>query len=452
MIQMVCVDGSNQPIYGDPYTCTNKRKLAVGESLPYHKTDYQGYQISDSYPINDLNGIAKGVQTYFFTSELNTDSLFLNQVHFNTVPALSTGPSGPPPAGYNILGTDGAHIFFSGTGDGTAYWQPWWTSSCQARGWLTLPVATMPIAYGGANSPAKNYPNCTGATDLNTVEWNSTNYTYATGKTIPTAYEFHYYDGYAGFEANYFTEIYGVTRFESWLSNTYASGPDPDAQAACPNSTYTASLHGKTMYMTGCRDWTTIVQPSAPWNPNATSPSDPLVQNWTVDPLYTSTNILQNTHMGGTTLAPATCPLTPWQRSYTAPSVLNWAFVDAGVPFTHPSKIYTCILEFSIPQAWTNQAVYQQQNILSQSGTYSYGAMLWMNSGTGTMDVQVIQRDAGLNLVTADVFTANVTTTPHTFVSTFTMNSATRWVYFVMYPKTVNTGYRFTAAFVNRKP
>lgn len=448
LIQMVCVNSSNQPIYGDPYTCTNKRKLAIGESLPYHKIDYQQLQISDSFPINDLNNRTKGVQTYFFISELNTDSLFPNQVHLNPMP--NNGTSG----GYNIIGASSNYTFFSGTSDYGGYWQPWWTANCQTGGWLMLPVATMPISYGGTNSPTINYPNCSGSTSTSssTLEWNSeTPYTYATGKSIPTAYGFHYGPGYDSLEVNYFTEIYGVTRWEAWASSSSASGPSPDAQAACPNSSYTAFLHNKTMYMIACRDWTTIIQPAAPWNPIGTSASDPLVQTWAVDPLYTSTNILKNTHIGGTSRNPADCALSPWQRLYTSPSVLNWAFVNAGQPFTGPT-LFTCILAFSIPQSPNGEAVYQEQNISATSGIYSYGTTLWTAGGTGTVDVGVIQRDSAGNAVASNYFTANVTTLPHTFASTMQMNPSTRKVIFTMYPKSVNIDFRFTGAFVARKP
>lgn len=77
LVQMVCVDGADVAIFGDPALCpSSRRKLRIGEALPYHKVDTGGYQISASFPIASADGSTKGVQTYFFTEDLNKDPLF----------------------------------------------------------------------------------------------------------------------------------------------------------------------------------------------------------------------------------------------------------------------------------------------------------------------------------------------------------------------------------------
>lgn len=110
LVQMVCVDGSNTPIFADPVSCpSSRRKLQVGEPLPYHKIDTGDYQISDSFPITDVNGVTEAVQTYFFTQDFYIDPLFSNRVRYTMN------------GGYNIIGSDNNHVYFRGTGDSGTY-------------------------------------------------------------------------------------------------------------------------------------------------------------------------------------------------------------------------------------------------------------------------------------------------------------------------------------------
>ena len=80
LVQDVCVDAANRPITGatpldGANLCPRRRKLAIGERLPYHKHDWPGaadrdarpggYQASDSIPIRTSLGPAV-LQTYDF--------------------------------------------------------------------------------------------------------------------------------------------------------------------------------------------------------------------------------------------------------------------------------------------------------------------------------------------------------------------------------------------------
>jgi hypothetical protein len=65
LVQNVCVNGANQPIYGDPATCANHRNLKIGESVPYLVTDMDlgngNYrdQANFSLPVAGLDGQLK---------------------------------------------------------------------------------------------------------------------------------------------------------------------------------------------------------------------------------------------------------------------------------------------------------------------------------------------------------------------------------------------------------
>src|SRR4051794_19257494 len=76
LVQEVCLDGGGNVTSADPAYCSSKRKLNVGESLPYHKIDHSGNWYSDSFPIADTHGMSKAVQTNFRKSRLNSDPLF----------------------------------------------------------------------------------------------------------------------------------------------------------------------------------------------------------------------------------------------------------------------------------------------------------------------------------------------------------------------------------------
>jgi hypothetical protein len=374
LIQMVCANNStNVAQNGDPVSCpsgTTARKLMVGEALPYHKVDLGGYQYSDSFPINDANGVSLGVQTYVFTDEIPTFGDKFNAAH----------------GGYNIIGADSNYVFFRGTFDPSGGWQPWWTSSCAAKGWLLFPNTTAPLSYGGTASPTTNQPDCVTSTTNTvaaTVEWDSDSVTYAAGQTLDSLIVFAYAPSYGAIEVNYFTKEYGVTRWEAWKLGT---GTTPaGTQAQCPNWTYSISLHGNNYYMYDCRDWSTLVQLGSPWQPTAVN-STTHEATWPVDPLYTSVNLLKNTHIGGAYAANGgtSCATTSWNRTST--TNLSWAWdTTSGTPFYTPAG--NCLLGFSSSTA--GQSIYQTVSAGSGSSSFSYGTMLWSPSYYWVDEVEV---------------------------------------------------------------
>lgn len=99
-------------------------------------------------------------------------------------------------------------------------------------------------------------------------------------------------------ETNYFTREYGVTRWEAWRPG---EGLTPKFLATrCPISTYQTTFHGKALSMVDCRTWATLARPeTGNWDPDGTSTNDPSIPSFSIDPLYTSKNLLTNTHVGG---------------------------------------------------------------------------------------------------------------------------------------------------------
>ncbi len=486
LVQMVCVDGADVPQQGDPAICNAKRKLRVGEALPYHKVDYLGYQISDSFPIADLSGISRAVQTYYYTdasvsiprnsppgpvtglgsvvnasSPLATffggrfrDSRFGNMVHFN-----------PADGGYNIIGADMFDVFFRGTYDLSGGWQPWWTGDCQAAGWLLFPNNTSALSYGGKNAPTDTFAACPGQVPVaaSTVEWNRNKLqTYASGKTLDSLIAFFYAPGHGAIEVSYFTKEYGVTRFEAWRRG---SGQTPGAiKEQCPNSAYDAMLHGAAFYLADCRDWSTIIYPPQAWKPHGTQEGSNILI-WPVDPLYTSVNRLQNTYIGGPyqVNGTASCSTDHWQRLNT-PAVVNWIY-DPRTTVDHPSPGYAnpftvkgkCALRFSTPSAQGGQRIFQDQPLMDAPGVnYTMGGLFWAPFSAGSpfpqVTISVEQFDASNVVIGTDSMTMTLTRDPAAFSKTFTIRNGTRAIRYNVFPVTPNTDFEMTGNWVARRP
>lgn len=298
LIQMVCVDARDQPVFADPVGCPDhRRKLRPGEPLPYHKVDVGGYQVSDSFPVQDPRGQTLGVQTYFFTDAWDLDPAFARQVRLD-----------PARGGYNIMGATEDWVAFLGTSDPRAYWQPWWRPDCALGGWRLFPNGPDAFAGGEAASPTTFAPNCEGRirTSAATIEWDfiadqafvadpqDPNRT----RRLDSIRVRHFASGYGSMETNWFTREYGATRWEAWRAG---EGLTPEfLKSRCPSSIYDANFHGQPMSMVDCRTWTTLIRPDGgEWNPDGTSVVDPTIRTFPVDPLYVGGNLLWNSHMGG---------------------------------------------------------------------------------------------------------------------------------------------------------
>ena len=449
LIQMVCVDADDRPEFGDPVQCADsRRKLRVGEPLPYHKVDIGGFQISDSYPVADANDLTLGVQSYFFTDAFDLDPAFPRQVHLD-----------PARGGYNIMGADEDFVFFRGTSDPGAYWQPWWTPDCRAQGWLLYPNDRRAFGVGEAPSPATFSPGCVDRirTNASTVEWRFVrDHPYVADpadktktRRLDSIVVRHFAAGYGAMEANYFTREYGATRWEAWVPG---EGLTPEfLKTRCPASTWQARFHGRMFSMIDCRTWTALVRPEGgSWDPDGFSPSDPRLRAFPVDPLYTGENWLTNTHVGGPYEPDgrATCDERGW-RPTSAPSPLIPGEVRTA-PWNGNGACMRTVKADRIPAGAYAQTIEAPP---PTDQPYRYGVSLFspdLAAGRGApVEIRVVQHDAEGREVGTDVMTASVISRFRSFESTVSRRpNADSWTFSVS-PLEAGVEIAVTGAFIS---
>jgi hypothetical protein len=448
LIQMVCVDAADRAIFADPVDCPDaRRKLRNGEPLPYHKLDVGGFQISDSYPVADANGLTLGVQTYFFTDAYDLDPAFPRQVHLD-----------PARGGYNIMGADADWVFFRGTSDPGAYWQPWWTPDCKAQGWLLYPNDRRAFARGDAPSPATFSPGCETRirTNPSTVEWEFlADHAYVADAADPARTRRldsirvrHFAGGYGSMETNYFTREYGATRWEAW---TPGEGLTPAfLKTRCPSSTYQAEFHGRIFSMIDCRTWTTVARPEGgAWDPDGASALDPLIRTFPVDPLYTGENLLTNTHVGGPYEPDgyAECDERGW-RAVHSPSPLTPGEVTVA-PWNGNGACVRTIMAESVPAGAYNQTI-----DAPPPGAYRFGVSLFAPDlaadEVAPVEVRIVQHDAAGRVLAVTRLTASTIARYRTFESGFTVVAGAAELSFEVSPLRADVAVAVTGAFVAR--
>ncbi len=448
LIQMVCVDRADAPIYADPVDCpTTRRKLRVGEPLPYHKLDVGGFQVSDSFPVADAKGLTLGVQTYFFTDAYDLDPAFPRQVRLD-----------PARGGYNIMGADAEFVFFRGTSDPGAFWQPWWTPDCRAQGWLLYPNDRRAFASGEAPSPATFSPGCETRirTNPSTVEWEFlTDHPYVADAADPAKTRRldsirvrHFAGGYGSMETNYFTREYGATRWEAW---TPGEGLTPEfLKTRCPSSVYQAEFHGKTFSMIDCRTWTILARPDGgAWDPDGASALDPTIRIFPVDPLYTGENLLTNTHVGGPYEPDgyAECDERGWRAEHS-PSPLTPGEVTVA-PWNGNGACMRTIQAERVPAG-----AYGQTIEAPPAGTYRFGASLFapdLAAGdVAPVEIRIVQHDAAGRELDVTRLTAQTISRYRTFEGRFTTLPGAVETTFEVSPLRPGVAVAVTGAYVAR--
>ncbi len=445
LVQMVCVDDADVAIFGDPALCpSSRRKLRIGEALPYHKVDTGGYQISDSFPIASADGSTKGVQTYFFTEDLNKDPLFPNQ-------PFQYQPHG----GYNILGADSGWAFFRGTSDPGRYWSPWWAAGCQTKGWRLFPNNTTAFSYGNNTHGVTTDPNCPSSVPTNnaTLEWTLySNYNFVVSATDPTKNRsldtlagYHFAkDGsiFSDLEISFFTREYGATRWEAWEKDVPSASVQQSMNARCPGVAHQATFHNATYYMHDCRNWTTVIAPlnGQPWDPDGAAAANANVRRWGVDPLYTGANYLQNTHQA------APCTDANWQ-------VINSpTTVQLGTATGEPWEMGNCVR--TIKSSATPAGAYYQQIAAPpmRAAPYRFGITAWKqtpaDATSANLRMEIIQRSSTGALVGHQLIDAATIDTPRWFEGEFTRAPNATQVIFALYPDAPDVEFGVTGAYI----
>lgn len=429
LVQMVCVDRDDRALPTDPVTCPDsRRKLKIGEPLPYHKVDFTKGQISDSYPIADANGISRGVQTYFYVSDLTTNPLFPNMVHFN-----------PENGGYNILGADRENVYFRGTFDQGGGWQPWWTGDCRAAGWLLFPSGQRAFTPGAKPSPTQNAATCRGRISAvaSTVEWShAPHQRYESGKVLDTLRVAHFAPGYASAEFNYFTREYGVTRWEAWRKGTGKTSEVVRLQ--CPNGPHDLTLHGTPFYMADCHDWSVIIPLATPWDPDGRSPVDPRAPTWPVDPLYTASNRLQNGYLPAQT--DVGCDASPWTLS---PNLrLGWLDLAPWSGNANCTAVITAMSDAGSASL--------SQTISPRAGDtkLSFGSMLWATGANGRVAIALVELDSEGREIASSITQIALTRRPQMFTGEMRLSGRASALRYQIVPLTPRSGVAVTGSFV----
>jgi hypothetical protein len=207
-----------------------------------------------------------------------------------------------------------------------------------------------------------------------------------------------------------------------------------------------------------CHDWSNIVPTSdGDWQP---------IANWHVDPMYYSSNLLQNTHMEcrdphgnpGICAPPAyQCNyMWPWNRISQQGSVpiLNWGY-DSDTQGT--TSTYNCALQISTPSAPAGQSLYQDAAVV-QGGitTYSYGAALFLPNvpagQTAQATIAAFELASDGSVVATHNVPAAVSNVPQFYSGQFTLSGQTASVRFQIYPETANVIYELRDAWVAQQP
>lgn len=452
LVQQVCDDGAGGHTSADPVTCPDKaRKLRIGEALPYHKWDVdrtigQPLQIGDSYPIKDLFGRTRVIHTMYF----DHPGAFVE-------PYFDTARSDDWRAGYDVMIADGTYVSIGGTYDPGRGWQPFWSgSSCSyADSWIHAPkTLAVPFTQGQTTSKLTNRsPQCPPVGRLSTAftTWNYyPNLPYESGKTLDTIKSWHFGGknvNAGSIEVFYFTKEYGRTRWESW---TAQRKPDrarvASAAARCPTGTNggTAVFGRTTYHMVDCHDWSHVIPaPNGDWDPAA---------SWHVDPLYTSINLLRNTHMRCTDRRGNT---KDCNHGGTCRVIAPWN-VGGGLALQYDTALQgstrtaNCAPRISFSNASDGQAISQDQPINRDYSEFGFGTALWLpGGGTASADITVFQLDSSGRIVSQhDAGPVTVGPRPKFFQGTFTRNPAAATIRFQISPQTQNAVYQFTESWV----
>lgn len=312
LIQHVCADAADKPIPTDPYggcpAGTHERRLALGEDLPYYRHDQPGpngnhpfgFQRHDAYPLIDRH--YGGV-------------ISVNAYDFDIVgPYGNFSPSSGD--GFDIFRVAGGYATGGGTRDGGGFSSTFFGADCKPwDGWTFFPVHFLkelaPGASGRVASPIHGvYWEQNGEAWPGKCEIGGKGFS-ATTLSVWSFEPNHLFSGFRGtkpkridaivsthglpdppgshkvfhMERFYFTDLYGPTRWETWVP----ASENPPPQMTCGGDTE-MTFGGIDFVLLSCRDWS-VVEPLRPPQP---APPWPIPES----------NVLSNWHFTNDSLAP----------------------------------------------------------------------------------------------------------------------------------------------------
>lgn len=418
LVQHICADASDRPTPVDPYggcpAGTRERRLDVNDPLPYYRHDEPGqqshyplgFQRHDAYPIVDrrYGGIVSA-----------------NDFDFDY-----SGPYGVMHPGdgdgYDVYRVVNGWVTGGDTRDGGGYSQSFFGADCKPfGGWVLFPVGFLrelrPGAQGKTIVPIRGsyweqagmaWPGrCEQGVGFSTSTL--TTWSFAprhqfgglggrTSKQIDAIAATHGSAlppnsplGRFHLERIYFTDLYGATRWESWISNPEAP---PTAATNCSGPTG-MTYEGHAYTRVACRDWpyTEINNPPRPHTPWP-YPEANILADWHFTNGEVSPWALQGAEISGELMNSRTAADTK-----LAPGGLAHA---AGVRYLQlfcPGNPQDC------------GTLYQDIPVtkLPKANSYDYGfSGAVAGDGGGVIDVSLSQRDARGQSLWEDHFTAQV--------------------------------------------
>jgi hypothetical protein len=405
LVQKVCISSDGKVLQTDPYHCESPnrlRNLQVGEDLPYHKTDQKNAQRHDSYPVMAPNGVEIYVNPFDFAPfgvfNLWGDGYDIYQIRDGWVSASDTKDGG----GFSTT-------FF---GEGCKPYNGWSffpTSALSANG-LTNGSANIPIAgryweQNGEAWPGK-CPTAYGKGSLTTWEFIKGFQFGGTSpdsiKTIDTIRVVHGLENTPTFaqkghlEIFYFTQLYGVTRWEVWVVSGAQQGGAAANGPVCSGPADDISYQGMHFKRTQCRDWT-VISPSSSSEPNTM---------WPVPEL----NLLKNFHFADAT--------SNWNRTGKSSdgNSMNWSLrnstQDKDIHFHQDTGQGVRYIAVNCGGDCTEgEQLYQDVPVTGSMGgadTYAVGATVKTEGGPGDIEIGLIQLDSSGKVLSTAKFPVTV--------------------------------------------
>jgi hypothetical protein len=413
LIQHICADKADKPVPADPYDgCpagTSERRLKLGEPLPYYRHDEPdekhnrplGLQRRDNYPLIDRH--YGGV---FAANDFDFDIFGPYRVF-------------RPGDGFDVYRVVNGYVTGGGTRDGGGYSSSFFGADCKPfGGWGLFPVSFLKSLRPGAEGR--------GVFPIRGVYWEQRGEAWP-GKCEPdkgfsrntlTTWSFeanHVFGGLYGtrqikldtiisthglptpldpqrhhlaLERFYFTDMYGTTRWETWVSSE--DKPTPANNCSGPT---TMTYEGREFTLAACRDSSQVEiydppQPRAPWP-------------------YPETNLLADWHFTNE-------ELSPWRiegGALTARLMNSRSELDMLHAPTGGGVRY---LQIDCAEAASDcgGSVYQDLALkgLPATEAFDYGfSGVVSGEGEGSVEVSLSQRDAEGRSLWETHFTAKLT-------------------------------------------
>lgn len=438
LIQDVCVDANDQPTLDDPYACPygmSRRNMKVADNLTYQKHDKPdggnplGFQNSASLP--------------------PLSNLFISTMNMVEGPALAyqAGYANFDPRGFNVAKGGASWYSFVGTKDGSLpYTQGFFNTDCLLQdSWLLFSknVLTLPRGVGAsALATLWGAPSCDKSLLPPISYWPRANtqgllesvpLTYTSGKTMDTITSYHWGlnpDGTADhLEKFYFTDQYGLTRWERWKVGSGTENISP-----CNGPSKSGNL-----IRVDCRDWTYVEPLPAPVS---------TFSQFQMSTLFPDYNLLKDPEFRAVSDAAAGA-LSVWKR-FSLASTLNWSITDREADTNRRHIAFSCA-GACVNGALKNALVQDFAIIdLATSSHIHLGGTFWIDSATSaSADLVLSQFNAAGGEVTRTTIPMLLSTKKQMFSQRINLISGVTKLRYGIYPKTANTVYRFRDGYMS---